>query len=96
MFRIEGDYRFIHVASTAESTYVNGNTVPTVKYVISGSYELIKSLERLSTLEREWEQFKFDRENERALIESNPAVREAYKNYQTMVALAKDYNEQKL
>jgi hypothetical protein len=96
MFRIEGDYRYINVSTTTESQYVNGNTIPVVKYMLSGSYELTKSFERLSTLEREWEQFKLDRENEKRLIESNPAVREAYKNYQTMVALAKDYNEQKL
>lgn len=90
MFRIEGDYRTIHVTTTTENQYINGTTVPVVKYMLSGSYELTETLNKFQKLEAEWQQFKIEKEFEKKLIEANPAVREAYKTYQTMVILAKE------
>lgn len=90
MFKIEGDYRFINVTSTSESTYINGQTVPTVKYTINGSYELGDMVTKFKAMEQEWRTFKLEQEQQRQLIDTNPAVKEAYKNYLTMAALAKE------
>lgn len=92
MFRIDGDYRTINVTNTTESQYINGTTVPVVKYQINGSYELIDTINRFQKLEKEWQQFQLEKQNEKLLIETNPAVKEAYKNYLTIAALAKEYN----
>lgn len=93
MFKIEGDYRFINVTSIHDSsTYINGNNVPTVKYNINASYELTDVVNRFKAMELEWQTFKINQEIEKNLIANNPAVREAYKNYLTMAALAKEHN----
>ena len=90
MFKIEGDYKYINVSSMSESTYINGQTVPTIKYTINASYELHNMMDRLKKIETEWMMFKSEHDLHKQLIESNPAVREAYKNYLTMAALAKE------
>lgn len=79
MFRIEGDYSYIHTNTMQE--YINNS--PGLKVTIGVSPSFRSTIERLENMEREWQE-------QKRLIDTNPAVREAYKNFQTMVALAKE------
>lgn len=80
MFRIEGDNIYINVYAATD--YSNGTTG--AKATVALMPEIANLIRRLETMEREWQE-------QKRLIESNPAVKASYEQYQQMVKLAKEY-----
>lgn len=82
MFKIEGDYMYINVYNSIDyGSSSNGQAG--VKATVSLMPDMADLLRRLETMEREWNE-------QKQLIQFNPAVKEAYTNYLTMVELAKE------
>lgn len=82
MIKIEGDYHYINVYNTNDfSMMMNGQ--PGLKVQVSLMPNIADLLRRLETMEREWQE-------QKNLINSNPAVRASYEQYQQMVQLAKE------
>lgn len=80
MIKIQsGDYQFLTIN---HSTGYNGSE-PIVQANIDMSYDFRQKWQQMNEMLREWQE-------QKRLIDSNPAVREAYKNFQTMVSLAKE------
>lgn len=83
MIKIEGDYSYINVMTMNDYSYMN-NGQPGLKVQISLMPSITDLLRRVESMEREW------REQKR-LIESNPAVKASYEQFQQMIQLAKEY-----
>ena len=82
MIKIEGDYTYINVYNTNDfSMMTNGQ--PGLKVQVSLMPNIADLLRRLETMEREWQE-------QKNLINSNPAVKASYDQYQQMVQLAKE------
>jgi hypothetical protein len=82
MFKIEGDYMYISTyAQNDYSTTNNGQ--PGIKVQVSLMPSIADLLRRLETMEREWQE-------QKKLIDSNPAVKASYDQFQQMIALAKE------
>lgn len=80
MIKIQsGDYQFLTIN---HSTGYNGSD-PIVQANIDMSYSFRQKWEEVMNMLRDWQE-------QKKLIDANPAVREAYKNFQTMIALAKE------
>lgn len=79
MFKVEGDN--LYTNAYAATDYYNGSTG--AKVTITLMPHVMDLLRRLETMEREWQ-------DQKKFIESNPAVKEAYKTYMTMIQLAKE------
>ncbi len=83
MFKIEGDHCYISTyAQNDYSTTVNGQ--PGIKVQISLMPSIADLLKRCERMEQEWQE-------QKRLIESNPAVKASYEQYQQMIQLAKEY-----
>ena len=79
MIKIEGDYQYIQTHTMQD--YINSQ--PALKFIVGVSPSFRSLIERLERMEREWQE-------ERNLINSNPAVRASYEQFQQMVRLAKE------
>jgi hypothetical protein len=79
MIKIEGDYQYIQTNTMQD--YVNGS--PALKFTVGVSPHFRSLIERLECMEREWQE-------QKRLIESNPAIKASYEQFQQMVALAKE------
>jgi hypothetical protein len=83
MFKIEGDHCYISTyAQNDYSTIVNGQSG--IKMQISLMPRIVDLLKRCERMEQEWQE-------QKRLIESNPAVKASYEQYQQMIQLAKEY-----
>lgn len=82
MIKIEGDYTHINVYNTNDYSYTN-NGQPGLKVQISLMPSIVELLRRCDTMEKEWQE-------QKKLIESNPAVKASYEQFQQMCALAKE------
>lgn len=80
MIKIEGDYQYIQ--TNIMQDYVNG--LPALKFTIGVSPTFRSLIEKLERMENEWQE-------QKRLIESNPAVKASYEQYQQMIQLAKEY-----
>lgn len=80
MIKIEGDYQYIQTNTMQD--YINGS--PALKFTVCVSPSFRSLIEKLERMEREWQE-------ERNLINSNPAVKASYEQYQQMIRLAKEY-----
>lgn len=92
MIKIEGDYSNIQVTTMSE--YYNGN--PGVKVSLSIGSDLLRKIEKFERMERQWQDQLQQLSEQQELINNNPAVKEAFNNFQTLLLLAKDYNAKKL
>lgn len=92
MIKFEGDYTFIDVKTENDYTNYNGMNQNGIKVKISASYMLQAMHNKINQLEHDLNAMKEQSQKNLLLIENNPAVREAYKNYLTMVELAKEHN----
>lgn len=82
MFKIEGDHMYINTyAQNDYSTMSNGQ--PGLKVQVSLMPNIVNLLQRCETMEREWQE-------QKKLIDSSPAVKASYEQFQQMVALAKE------
>jgi len=79
MIKLEGDYQYIQ--TNAMQDYVNGS--PALKFTVGVSPQFRSLIERLEKMDREWQE-------QQRIIESNPAVKASYEQFQTMVNLAKE------
>jgi hypothetical protein len=79
MIKIEGDYQYIQTNTMQD--YINSQ--PALKFTVGVSPSFRSLIERLERMEREWQE-------ERNLINSNPAVKASYEQFQQMVKLAKE------
>lgn len=79
MLKFEGDYQYIQTNTMQE--YING--APGLKVNIGVSPSFRSTMERLEKMEREWQE-------QKRLIETNPAVKASYDQFQQMIALAKE------
>lgn len=79
MIKIEGDYQYIQTNTMQD--YINGQ--PALKFTVGVSPTFRSLIERLEIMEREWQE-------QKRLIESNPAVKASYEQFQQMVRLAKE------
>ena len=79
MIKIEGDYQYIQTHTMQD--YINSQ--PALKFTVGISPYFRSLIERLETMEREWQE-------QKRLIDSNPAVRASYEQFQQMVKLAKE------
>ena len=79
MIKVEGDYQYIQTNTMQD--YINSQ--PALKFTVGVSPSFRSLIERLERMEREWQE-------ERNLINSNPAVRASYEQFQQMVRLAKE------
>ena len=82
MFKIEGDNMNINVYTATD--YSNGITG--AKATISLMPNVVDLLRRLEIMEREWQE-------QKRLIDTNPAVKASYEEYQQMIRLAKEYRD---
>jgi hypothetical protein len=73
------DYKFLSVIT--RTGYNNG--APATVAEIDVSYDFKQKWDLMETMLREWEE-------QKRLINSNPAVRASYEQYQQMCALAKE------
>lgn len=80
MFKIEGDNIYINVYAATD--YSGGSTG--AKATVALMPEIANLIRRLEVMEREWQE-------EKNLINSNPAVKASYEQYQQMIKLAKEY-----
>ena len=76
------------------SEYYNGN--PGVKVSLSIGSDLLRKIEKFERMERQWQDQLQQLSEQQELINNNPAVKEAFNNFQTLLLLAKDYNAKKL
>ncbi len=79
MIKIDGDYTYIQTHTMQD--FINGQ--PALKVNVSVSPTFRSLLERVERMEREWQEQKM-------LIDSNPAVKASYEQFQQMVRLAKE------
>lgn len=79
MIKIEGDYQYIQTNTMQD--YINGQ--PALKFTVGLSPVFRSLIERLEIMEREWQE-------QKRLIDSNPAVKASYEQFQQMVKLAKE------
>lgn len=79
MIKFEGDYQYIHVNTMQE--YMNSQAGLKVNIGIAPSFRA--TMERLEKMEREWNE-------QKKLIDSNPAVKASYDQFVQMMALAKE------
>lgn len=79
MIKIEGDYQYIQTNTMQD--YINGQ--PALKFTVGLSPVFRSLIERLEVMEREWQE-------QKNLINSNPAVKASYEQFQQMVRLAKE------
>ena len=79
MFKIEGDNTYINVYSAAD--YSNGSSG--AKATVALMPEIANLIRRLEVMEREWQE-------QKNLINANPAVRASYEQFQQMIQLAKE------
>ena len=79
MIKVEGDYQYIQTNTMQD--YINSQ--PALKFTIGVSPHFRSLIERLEIMEREWQ-------DQKKLIESNPAVKASYEQFQQMVRLAKE------
>lgn len=82
MIRVEGDFHITVNSAIDYGHYSNGN--PGVKFTVGLAPHVQDLLRRLEIMEREWQATK-------TLIDSNPAVRASYEQFQQVCALAKDF-----
>ncbi len=82
MFKIEGDYTYINVNNTNDYSNMS-NGMPGIKVQISLMPHIVSLLQRCETMEREWQE-------QKRFIESSPAVKASYDQFQQMCALAKE------
>lgn len=80
MIKIEGDYQYIQTNTLQDYA----NHTPGLKINVGVSPTFRSLIERLERMEREWQE-------EKNLINSNPAVKASYEQYQQMIKLAKEY-----
>lgn len=79
MIKFEGDYTYIQASTMQE--YINSS--PGLKVTIGVSPMFRSTIERLEKMEREWQE-------QKRLIEANPAVKASWEQFQQMVQLAKE------
>jgi hypothetical protein len=79
MIKIEGDYQYIQTNTMQD--YVNSQ--PALKFTVGISPHFRSLIERLEMMEREWQE-------QKRLIDSNPAVKASYEQFKQMVQLAKE------
>jgi hypothetical protein len=79
MIKIEGDYQYIQTHTMQD--YINSQ--PALKFTVGVSPVFRSLIERLEVMEREWQE-------QKNLINSNPAVKASYEQFQQMVRLAKE------
>lgn len=80
MIKVEGDYTYIQTNTMQE--YMNG--APGLKVSVGVSPMFRSTIERLEKMEREWQE-------QKSLIDSNPAVKASWDQFQQMCALAKEF-----
>ena len=80
MIKIEGDYQYIQTNTMQD--YVSGS--PALKFTVGISPTFRSLIEKLERMESEWQE-------QKRLINSNPAVKASYEQYQQMIKLAKEY-----
>ena len=79
MIKVEGDYQYIQTNTMQD--YINSQ--PALKFTVGVSPQFRSLIERLEIMEREWQE-------QKRLIDSNPAVRASYEQFKQMVQLAKE------
>lgn len=89
MIKFEGDFQFIDVRTEQDYSTSSGTGL---KVKISASSVVQNWPARLQRLETELESIRSFINGQKQLIDENPAVREAYKTYITMLELAKEHN----
>lgn len=83
MIKIEGDYSYINVITMNDYSTMN-NGQPGLKVQVSLMPYITDLLRRVESMEKEWQE-------QKKLIESNPAVKASYEQYQQMIQLSKEY-----
>ena len=79
MIKFEGDYTYIQTNTMQE--YIN--STPGLKVTVGVSPSFRSTIERLERMEREWQ-------DQKRLIETNPAVKASWEQFQQMCTLAKE------
>jgi hypothetical protein len=79
MIKIEGDYQYIQTNTMQD--YINSQ--PALKFTVGVSPQFRSLIERMERMEQEWQE-------QKKLIDSNPAVRASWEQFQQMCALAKE------